>query len=669
MNNSKIVKFFSAIITVLIFTSLLTGCAIKPNYSKRDAWLLENPRTNLELFPVYGVTLGQTTTEELLQLGGTTSGQFKWEYFDYNNIDFWDFRKIGVINDMSLSVRYNDGFPLHWTNLGYNENASYDEWITFLLKNNYTVDLPQEPTCASKYKSGLKGGLEARIYAYKDNIQLDLFFASGGLCGTVDKNTLAIFKVIYLAQEDFKRKVSKASNQQIKLQAKYNPQPLQMAKQAYAAKQLNKCVKLCAHPSISATSEAKKLNNNCLNEIKKATPLLKKSKQQISRKRWNEAEQTLSSLQAKWSDNKEALDLQVMVKNEVNYATALKNAKASEAKKDYYQAIIFYETALKIHGNQEIKTSLASLKYNNNLEKGIAYQNNGLWKLAMGSFLAAKSHHATPEVNGLLNDARAMSNALDKRKTDMKRFLAALDAEKRKLNRYWSNKKEASWQRFLTNATGPGTHIDHEGPEIERNWADAEDALKRRIKRDIEQWDKDNPVPTLETVLTKKQVDTPTENINNSSIQQASPFNGSIPEYARSHYVDAKTMKIIKNKGEYADVTSDIPDIFYGKYVFVKDDTPGFNRTYQFNKDGTGSAEFAYPKSKKRMVSWGVLVESNNVYVKNISIYSSVNNNPPAMTIVYKFDDGSAGVNFFYMYDGNPAVLGPYQSVIKKSGR
>ncbi len=225
-----------------------------------------------------------------------------------------------------------------------------------------------------------------------------------------------------------------------------------------------------------------------------------------------------------------------------------------------------------------------------------------------------------------------------------------LNREYKKLMRDWRDRCNDIMQNFFETDFGPG---EHNCDECERCEHRADRELMRfnedkKVK--IEQWKQQNPQPTIEST---------TSTIQKSNTDMKGSNTGS-PDII---------IKKMSYKGETVDTTTAIPEIYYGTYVFTKEDTPGFDQTYHFNKDGTGYFKHNSdgPTKTDKITMWGVLVEDNKVAERTIKYFFWTDRKARGMTVVYLFEDGTAGYNTFFINDGKPCVFGPFGAVIEKS--
>ncbi len=397
------------------------------------------------------------------------------------------------------------------------------------------------------------------------------------------------------------------------------------------------------------------------------------------------------------------------VESEAEYLELIKKAKDYEFKNNYEQAISFYQDALKIHDDKEVQSSLSKCQYNKFLADGkqfeqkkmfnhalVAFErakeinntdvasdgvirtgyalhinkgrDNGTsfrWSAAVKSFEAAQRYKNSPEIEELLKDAKKMQVAINKWKESRVSYVADLENQWEELNNKWYAKLQASQDRFFSRDFGPGEHINYEHQQITEMHNQARNSFRKKREQKITQWERNNPRPKPETVLQVKSLSVPDKAV--SSGIKIVPSAGLIHDYANSHVINADKIKKITYKGESAEVTSEVPDIFYGTYKFVKRDMPHLNKTFQFNKDGTGFIRMGTEQKKYKIKSWGVLVEKNRIFVTKVSYFYYEKRTVPAMVVAYVCEDGTAGYNSFFINDGNASTFGPYGAVQKNS--
>jgi hypothetical protein len=109
-----------------------------------------------DLFPLHGVTLGKTTTQELARLGkkatsinSSTGNPFR--YYEINEINFW-YNDAGVADSVYLTNSWMapDSMPERWQRLGWDWDLSYNSWIRLLRQQGYSITIVDSPRIIKK---------------------------------------------------------------------------------------------------------------------------------------------------------------------------------------------------------------------------------------------------------------------------------------------------------------------------------------------------------------------------------------------------------------------------------------------------------------------------------------------------------------------------------------
>jgi hypothetical protein len=150
-----------------------------PTYQSQDV-----SETGAELFPLFGVTLGETTVEQLARLGKRSSTINKntgepYEYYEINKTNFWYHN--GKIADDMYIARGIHQIPAPWNALGFDWNISYNQWIRLLQKFKYSITSLESPQIV-EYNG--HNSLSAKISATKQaripiEIQLNFNYSEG----------------------------------------------------------------------------------------------------------------------------------------------------------------------------------------------------------------------------------------------------------------------------------------------------------------------------------------------------------------------------------------------------------------------------------------------------------------------------------------------------------
>ena len=115
---------------------------------QRVKGLLNIPVLTGHVFPVYGVTIGQTTIRQLENLGHSRTSTIDkktgepYECYEANEVDLW-YDKQGVVDHMYLT--YSVTMPPEWRKLGFDWAQSYDSWLAVLKKRGYSVKITKAP--------------------------------------------------------------------------------------------------------------------------------------------------------------------------------------------------------------------------------------------------------------------------------------------------------------------------------------------------------------------------------------------------------------------------------------------------------------------------------------------------------------------------------------------
>lgn len=105
-----------------------------------------------QYFPIYGITLGKSTSDDLKKLG--------YEVKDFQNsgkhvcnvhtVDFWDHDKDNIYEQIYL-LRY-EVMPEEWVNNhGFRWDLSYKQWMALFKKEGFTIVVTEQPI-SKKYQ-------------------------------------------------------------------------------------------------------------------------------------------------------------------------------------------------------------------------------------------------------------------------------------------------------------------------------------------------------------------------------------------------------------------------------------------------------------------------------------------------------------------------------------
>lgn len=149
-------------------------------YNEAPDILSQSSQKSSSLFPVYGITLGETTLSELSEMG------YSVEKYDnikshckVNDLSFWDHNGDRVVEVIYMTCY--DFMPQIWQdNFGFDWKKSYNEWKRLLEDAGFIVSITQSPEI-KLYQE--RNTFSAEFTAVKNNLEIDLDFDFGN-----DKN-------------------------------------------------------------------------------------------------------------------------------------------------------------------------------------------------------------------------------------------------------------------------------------------------------------------------------------------------------------------------------------------------------------------------------------------------------------------------------------------------
>lgn len=152
---------------------------------------------SLQLFPVWGITLGNTTVSDMNRLGHPVEPQSDGaSYSRVHNIQFWDHSKDGVYE--TIYFTQYEAFPDLWTSQGLNAGLSYNEFIRYFKSHGFTCKVESQPQVKTWQK---RKTLSAKLMFYSNdgNYSIEVDFNYGNRNGegyTIDsRNTAYSFRV------------------------------------------------------------------------------------------------------------------------------------------------------------------------------------------------------------------------------------------------------------------------------------------------------------------------------------------------------------------------------------------------------------------------------------------------------------------------------------------
>ncbi len=133
-----------------------------------------------------GIILGWTKVEEAINAGGVSKPRNDMQHsVRINDRTYWDHEGDGIIT--SLYFTNSDGLPQKWIDAGLSFLMSYNQWVNWLQRNNWDIQIREKPTVTS-------GAFSARINATDTahNLSIELNFNYGE--GT---NSVNDYKTLY----------------------------------------------------------------------------------------------------------------------------------------------------------------------------------------------------------------------------------------------------------------------------------------------------------------------------------------------------------------------------------------------------------------------------------------------------------------------------------------
>lgn len=152
-----------------------------------------------DFFPLFGVTLGETTWKQVEDMG------FKvkiWEkgpdrHVDIKGVAFWDNEGQGVFNSIYW-LRHNNDFPPSWKTKGFSWDSSYEEWMEVFRNLGYKITEKKQPI-QKKYsgRTTLSAKFEALSSDGMLSFDLDFDFGYDGYLTSSPKTLYSIFVYYY----------------------------------------------------------------------------------------------------------------------------------------------------------------------------------------------------------------------------------------------------------------------------------------------------------------------------------------------------------------------------------------------------------------------------------------------------------------------------------------
>ena len=149
-----------------------------------------------EFFPIYGVTLGETTWEQGIELGGTDkvdedTGEV---FFDLRNVHFYC--NDGILTDVCWTRDYNN-LPYEWKSKGYKWENSYEKWLDLFRNLGYKIVINCQPN-QMMYNGNISLCADFDALSPDGHLKFNLYFYCGkDGYNTSSPNTLQMINVHY----------------------------------------------------------------------------------------------------------------------------------------------------------------------------------------------------------------------------------------------------------------------------------------------------------------------------------------------------------------------------------------------------------------------------------------------------------------------------------------
>lgn len=171
---------------------ILLDCKYEDIWTPTDNTLKQSVLTDNDngLFPLYNVSLGETTISELKKMGQKDK---KYRCYEINGLDFWYDENSIVANSMYL-WEFRDKLPEKWVTMGFNWQLSFDEWWALFQKLGYEITVSKAPKVVlHNFNGRIFKSFDAGITAIKRekrSIKLELNFSYSEKTTSADRGTL-----------------------------------------------------------------------------------------------------------------------------------------------------------------------------------------------------------------------------------------------------------------------------------------------------------------------------------------------------------------------------------------------------------------------------------------------------------------------------------------------
>ena len=130
-----------------------------------------------KFFPVYGITLGKSTSANIKAKGFTVKKNDSGNQVGkVNGLDFWDFDHDDIFEHLYFT--YSSSLPEKWLDLGINWSLSYNQIVSKLKNLGFTV-INSEGPATKKYSGRNTLSANVKFKAPNENFTIELDFNYG----------------------------------------------------------------------------------------------------------------------------------------------------------------------------------------------------------------------------------------------------------------------------------------------------------------------------------------------------------------------------------------------------------------------------------------------------------------------------------------------------------
>ncbi len=154
-----------------------------------------------EFFPLYGVTLGESTWQDIKDMGYKIERSERSEsrFSIIGNVFFWDHDGDGIFKSIYWT-KDDDEFPDIWKSKGFSWDNSYDKWIECFKSLGFNIEVKISP-CQKLYRGSKRLNAEFEALSQDGALEFCMYFDYGeNGCYTSSPKTLYSITVKYIGQ-------------------------------------------------------------------------------------------------------------------------------------------------------------------------------------------------------------------------------------------------------------------------------------------------------------------------------------------------------------------------------------------------------------------------------------------------------------------------------------